>query len=125
LKLAGEIEREDIGIVRYVSGGYVPLDCSDVVAALRHLAGASNALTVDEPQEAWQPIETAKRKDGTRIQAWDGKKQFICHFRGEHHEPHQDKPGWFEQHIRMHPTHWKPLGPSPLSRPKLCGGDHD
>lgn len=61
----------------------------------------------------WQPIATARHKNGERILGWDGKQQFTCYFRGEHHKPHEDKPGWHEQWIRMHPTHWKPLGEPP------------
>lgn len=76
-------------------------------------------MTTDQKaREEWRSIETALRKDGTRILGWDGNQQFTCYFRGEHHKPHQDKPGWFDQLIRMHPTHWKPLGPAPRPQGK-------
>lgn len=71
------------------------------------------AKAYQEAAPPWQLIDTARAKDGTRILGWDGQHQFTCHFRGEKHLPHQDKPGWFDQHIRMQPTHWKPLGPPP------------
>lgn len=85
--------------------------CEQAMSALARAALASPLERV--AGDGWRPIETARHKDGTRILAWDGKQQFICFFRGEHHKPHQDKPGWFDQHIRMKPTHWMPLGPSP------------
>lgn len=83
------------------------------VAEPKGVIAIMTRLAAKPADEEWQLIETAKRKDGTRILAWDGKQQFTCYFRGEHHLPHQDKPGWHDQHIRMHPTHWKPLGTSP------------
>jgi len=63
----------------------------------------------------WRPIENAP-KDGTRIWGIDAAgHQFCMYWRGADHEPHQDKPGWFEQIYRREPTHWLPLPAPPKS----------
>jgi hypothetical protein len=89
---------------------------------------AAYSVTRPASRPAWQPIETAPKssKDDSKalaFLAWcpddtapdGGGDQRIVWW-----EPRMNKGDglwWGDRDLEEHPTHWKPLGPSPLSRP--------
>lgn len=114
--LRDELEQECLKTFCVLAGQYVARaeQSESTNTALRTRLSEAEKVTPESENE-WRPISEARHKDGTRIIGWDGKYQFTCRFVGEHHKPHQDKPGWFDQHIRMHPTLWRKL-PRPPAR---------
>jgi hypothetical protein len=94
--------------------------CADAIAEIKRLRAV--------PQTSWQPIETAPKssKDDYKARAFiawcpddtapDGGDQRVVWW-----EPRMNKGAglwWGDRDLEEHPTHWKPLGPSPLSRPQ-------
>lgn len=66
----------------------------------------------DEPDGAWQPIETAPRAKGARLLVYDDDVHMAT--RGQTAEMKRD--GWFDERgWLIHPSHWMPLPPAPLT----------